>query len=140
MSGVTQDGILQTDDVGGGGSSTSVAIGQPINATDAALLDVEPTGTEYGLVTRLIPPAAGLDVNIINPVPIAVISASYATRLDEASAVITYVGIASPGSLPSNAVWQIKRLNSTTGLVVEFANGNSNFTNIWDNRASLSYS
>ncbi len=140
MSGVTQDGILQTDDVGSGGSSTSVAIGQPINATDAALLDVEPTGTEYGLVTRLIPPLAGFDVNIIGSVPIPITSASYATRLDEASAVITYVGIAAPGSVTSNAVWQIKRLNSTTGLVVEFANGNSNFTNIWDNRASLSYS
>lgn len=151
MSGVTQDGILQVDEVGGGGSSTSVAIGQPINATDAAVLDAEPVGTEYALATRLVTPLLGVGVNIVNQennlvvdiassVPLQVTSASFATRLDEASAVITYVGNAAPGSPTSGAVWQIKRLNSTAGLVVEFANGNSDFTNIWDNRASLSYS
>lgn len=50
--GVTKEGVLQTD--GTGGSSTSVAIGQPINATDAAVLNTAPTGTEYGLVVRVV--------------------------------------------------------------------------------------
>lgn len=68
-----------------------------------------------------------------NPTPVAV-------RLDEASATITYVGTAAPGTLTSAASWAIKRLDSTSGLVVLWADGNSNFDNIWDDRASLSYS
>ena len=52
MSGVTQDGVLKTDDINGGGSSTSVAIGQPINATDASVLNTGLVGTEYGVVVR----------------------------------------------------------------------------------------
>ena len=64
----------------------------------------------------------------------------YLTRLDEASATITYVGLAVAGSATSSAVWRIKRLDSTSGLVVLYADGDTNFNNIWDDRASLSYS
>lgn len=64
-----------------------------------------------------------------------------ATRLDEASATITYVGKAATGSATSAAVWQIQRLTDTgSGLTVEWADGNDSFDNVWDNRASLSYS
>lgn len=64
----------------------------------------------------------------------------YVVRLDEASSTITYVGFAVPGTATSAASWAIKRLDSTSGLVVLWADGNSNFDNIWDDRASLSYS
>lgn len=67
-------------------------------------------------------------------------SAAYLTRLDEASATITYVGQSVAGSATSSAVWRIKRLDSTSGLVVLYADGDTNFNNVWDNRASLSYS
>ncbi len=53
---------------------------------------------------------------------------------------IDYVGEASTGSATSGASWRIKRVDSTTGTVIQWADGNSNFDNIWDNRASLSYS
>lgn len=59
--------------------------------------------------------------------------------LDEASSTITYVGYADIGSLTSGAIWKIKRLDSTSGLVVRFADGNANYDNVWDNRASLTY-
>lgn len=67
-------------------------------------------------------------------------STLYAVRLDEATATITYVGSATPGTLTSAASWSIKRLDSTSGLIVLWADGNSNFDNIWDNRAALAYS
>ena len=140
MSGITKDGVLQTDEVGGGGSSTTVAIGQPINATDAVVLDTNPIGDEYGVGVRIIPPVGGVEVQIVSPTSFPVTSASFATRLDEASATITYVGNAVPGSITSDPVWQIKRLNSAAGLIVEYANGSAAFTEIWDNRAALSYS
>lgn len=53
---------------------------------------------------------------------------------------ITYIGKANIGSATSSASWQVKRIDETSGLVAMWADGNSNFDNIWDNRASLSYS
>lgn len=63
------------------------------------------------------------------------------TALDEASATVTYVGEAATGTATSTALWRIKRLTqSGTVLLIEWADGNGNFDNIWNDRASLSYS
>lgn len=54
-----------------------------------------------------------------------------------------YVGYAVPGTATSSASWKIKRIVSSgtpTDYSARFADGNTNFDNIWDNRASLSYS
>lgn len=63
-----------------------------------------------------------------------------ASRIDEASGTIMYVGEALPGTLPSVAGWSIKKVDTTSGTVVTWADGNSTKDNVWDNRASLSYS
>lgn len=52
----------------------------------------------------------------------------------------TYVGYAPAGSLGSQAVWQIMRIDTSSGDKVEYADGDTLFNNIWDNRASLNYS
>lgn len=67
-------------------------------------------------------------------------STSYIIQLDEASATITYVGEADPASSTASAVWRIKRLDSTSGLIVLYAGGAATFNQIWNNRAALSYS
>jgi hypothetical protein len=62
---------------------------------------------------------------------------------DEASPTITYVGEAPTGTDTSKALWRIKRIDSNapgTVLTMTWADGNSDFDNVWDNRASLSYS
>jgi hypothetical protein len=66
---------------------------------------------------------------------------AYKTEVDEVSSSVTYVGIAAPGTATSAASWQIKKI-TTTGADIEiiFADGNSNFDNVWDDRASLTYS
>lgn len=62
------------------------------------------------------------------------------TAVDEASATVTYVGEAAPGSATSGALWRIKRITiSGTETLVEWADGNGNFDNVWNNRASLTY-
>ena len=64
-------------------------------------------------------------------------------RWDYASATIRYQGHASPGSATSASVWRIKRLTFDSQgrhTLTEFADGNGNADNIWDNRATLSYS
>lgn len=61
-------------------------------------------------------------------------------RLDDTStANVTYVGYAAIGTATSAASWKIKKLDETTGLVITFA-GSGAYTQIWDNRTSLSYS
>mgnify|MGYP001582358138 CR=1 FL=1 len=52
---------------------------------------------------------------------------------------VDYVGEASIGTATSAASWRIKKVDSTTGTVIQWA-GTGIFNQIWDNRASLSYS
>lgn len=67
--------------------------------------------------------------------------APQAVRIDEVDAVDTYIGKADPGSVESAAVWQIQRLTvSGTVTSIEWADGNDEFNNVWDDRASLTYS
>lgn len=63
--------------------------------------------------------------------------------IDEADASTTYIGKTSVGSATdtSSAIWQIVKISiSGTVTTMSHADGNDNFDNIWDNRASLSYS
>ena len=65
--------------------------------------------------------------------------------VDEASSTVTYIGWAIPGSNSTegkaDARWKIKKIDETTNpTVIGYADGNDNYDNIWDNRASLSYS
>ncbi len=56
---------------------------------------------------------------------------------------ILYIGLAVPGSAASGAVWQIRKFtNNASGVVtlVEYADGNNLFDNIWSSRTTLSYS
>lgn len=64
----------------------------------------------------------------------------YTIRIDDASATVTYFGYAVPGSAEGSALWRIKRLTVTGGVTdIKFADGNTNFDNVWSNRAALTY-
>ena len=61
----------------------------------------------------------------------------------DASNNLEYVGTAFPGTATSAALWRIKNLtydgsNNLTGVL--WADGDTNYDNVWDDRASLSYS
>lgn len=62
-----------------------------------------------------------------------------ALRYDEVDANTAYLGLAPINSANSAPVWQIKKLDYTTGVDVRWADGNQGFDNVWDNRASLTY-
>ena len=67
-------------------------------------------------------------------------STDFATQLDDYStANVTYVGIAIIGSATASAVWRIKKIDETTGMVITWADSNNNFDNVWDNRTGLTY-
>lgn len=68
-----------------------------------------------------------------------VISGQPAEIIDDyTTAGIVYHCVAEPGSLTSAAVWQITKLTVATGRVTH-ADGDEEFDNIADNRASLTY-
>lgn len=79
-------------------------------------------------------------MQVFTPQGEQVVQPTYAVLIDDSAAPLTYIGSALPGSVTSAAVWQVKLLDETTGLVTTFADGDANFDNIWDDRASLSYS
>jgi hypothetical protein len=83
-------------------------------------------------------------VSAAKPLPItgslSLAAANYATRIDEASATVTYIGSADPGSATSGALWQVKKIDSNNPTSITFADGDALFDNIWDDRASLTYS
>lgn len=59
-----------------------------------------------------------------------------------AQGLVEYIGFAKPGTSTSSASWQIKKMvySGTNVISILFADGDLNFDNVWDNRASLSYS
>jgi hypothetical protein len=67
--------------------------------------------------------------------------APFAERIDVASATVTYTGYAPVGTLNASAGWAIQRVTVSGDVTtIEWADGNANADNVWDNRAALSYS
>lgn len=64
---------------------------------------------------------------------------NYALKMVEVGSVI-YLGKASPASATSDSVWQIKKIDQTTGIVITWADGNDLFDNVFDDYLTLSYS
>lgn len=63
-------------------------------------------------------------------------------RIDVASSTVAYKGDAAPGTATNAASWRISRITTTAAgsITIQYADGNTNADNVWDNRASLSYS
>ncbi len=71
----------------------------------------------------------------------AVQEVPFTTRVDEVDASNTYVGVSKPGTATSSALWRIQKIAvSGTVTTISFADGNDAFDNVWDDRASLTYS
>lgn len=63
------------------------------------------------------------------------------TIIDEASATVTYIGEAVPSATVSQPLWRIKKIDSTTNpTTIYFADANDDFDNVWNDRATLTYS
>ncbi len=67
-------------------------------------------------------------------------SPTQATRLDDTSTANTvYIGKAPVNATNSTAVWQIAKLDTSSGLSKTWA-GSAGFTQVWDDRTILTYS
>lgn len=64
---------------------------------------------------------------------------SYTSILDDSADPILYIGKATIGSATSSSVWQIAKLDTSSGLIKTWAD-NAGFTQVWDDRTSITYS
>lgn len=53
---------------------------------------------------------------------------------------VNYIAVAPPGTLQSEAKWQVKKVDETTGVVITWADGNANFDNQATDLTALTYS
>lgn len=128
------------------------------NITNAKLLGVNGNVIEISVVENkevLIdsPSVTGATVEVIPtvelvadlrivPAVVTINNEPEALRIDTGSPAGTnYYGYAELGTANSDALWRIKKV-VTTGTVTEvtYADGNKLFDNVWDDRATLSYS
>jgi hypothetical protein len=65
----------------------------------------------------------------------------FSTRYDQINVTLAYKGEAYVGAFESNASWRIQKLvyGVDGDVTITWANGNSDFTNVWDLRESLIY-
>ena len=60
-------------------------------------------------------------------------------KLDQVTSTLFYVGEATFAAPTSSSTWRIRKIDTSTGVDVKWADGNSNYDNVWDDRASLTY-
>lgn len=60
-------------------------------------------------------------------------------RIDDTATPIIYIGKATIGTATSSGSQQISRLDTSSGLIKTWADGDSAYNNVWDNRAALTY-
>lgn len=84
-------------------------------------------------------PQFPLTMKVTNPdgSGIGNVEPTLAVRIDDVTtADTTYIGKASIGSTPSLPVWQIAKLDTSSGLVKTWAVGSASYSNVWDDRAT----
>jgi hypothetical protein len=60
--------------------------------------------------------------------------------IDAASATVTYLGEAKPGTATTATFWRIRKITVSGAITtIAFAEGNDLFDNVWDDRAGLTY-
>ena len=76
-----------------------------------------------------------------NPLHATLIPSNLTLQMDDNGSGITYVGEAEIGTSTASATWRIKMLDESGDpeLIIKWADGDDEFDNIWDDRASLTY-
>ena len=67
------------------------------------------------------------------------LEANAALRVDEASSTETYIGKAKIGTGTGQALWQIFKIDTSSGTAITWADSDDKYDNVWDDRASLTY-
>jgi phage-related protein len=69
------------------------------------------------------------------------IAPSYAVHIDDVSTPgVIYIGKAATAATTSTPVWQLAKLDTSSGLIKTWADGDASFDNVWDDRTTITYS
>lgn len=141
--------VSETQPSGGGGGGSDVQYAEGFStATATGTVALGKNGSNV-LHALSLDSSNNLNVNIAGPASIAVTQGSppwettesqYAFRYDGSANPVLYLGEAAAGSATSAPVWRIQKVDTTSGVAITWAGGTTNFSSVWDNRASLSYS
>lgn len=123
-------GSLQVKVTGAGGTSFS----DSGDVAKSALVDAD-RHVQVDVLSSALPSSASTETTLQT---ISFGGYKFTLRLDTVGSV-DYVGEASIGTATSASSWRIKKVDSTTGIVLQWA-GTGIFNQVWDNRASLTYS
>lgn len=141
---LTWDRMTQPDGGGGGGGGGAVTVADGADVALGARADAawsSGSGTVIAILKAVHAMLDALQIDTASLIALAEEAQDYTSRLDDAGGGVTYVGKAPAGATPASASWQVKRLTESAGdLTIEFADGNSSFDNVWNDRATLSYS
>ena len=114
----------------------------PVTANVAALRDALDAMCQSGEVgAELLQIKGGIDTlnTSMNSLNGKILSEPLA--VDESTPNTVYRGFAPVGTLSSAAAWAIQQVVIAGDVTTrKWASGNQNFTNVWDNRATLTYS
>jgi len=124
---------MKRGDFGGSFTGPSV-VGLKNNASKPALINPATEEKQDDIITAIEEIAEASEIQPTTEAPQAMI-------VDEVSAALTYQGWAVVGAATNAAIWRIRRI-SVAGVIttIDWADGDSNYDNVWDNRAALSYS
>ena len=72
------------------------------------------------------------------PVTVSGATLGYAVKIT-VSGTTTYVGKAAAGSAQASAVWQCQKIDESSGMVITWADSNTNFDNVATDLTALTY-
>ena len=118
---------------------SSQIVGTDTGIVANAVIHGKTTAGDGSYVDVKVNPSGALKTNATISGNVFTESAIYDKRLDDTTTLnMIYIGEATPGTATSAALWRIKRLDVTSGLIIQWSDS-GDFTQIWNNRDSLSY-
>jgi len=109
---------------------------EAINKTTGAINSIRFPIPNYVLPFRQDGKATQVSLDSSGALPVTFSSSTYKLILDETTTTsVTYVGKAALGSATSAAVWQIQKIDESSGLVITWG-GTGAFDQVYDNRAT----
>jgi len=123
--------VKVTSTSGAGSSSFSNAAG----TATSGLVDVD-RHVQVDVLSSALPSTASTETTLQT---ISFGGKKYALRLTTVGS-IDYVGEADTGTATSSALWRAKKVDSTSGIIITWADGNANFDNVATDLTALTYS
>ena len=136
-------GVAGANGANGAGLPTGGALGQLIKKASAADYDTHwiDATPSYPFPEPLGNNGESLLVNKGALIFSEDITMPRATRVDDAGSGVTYIGEADAGTSEASASWRIKRITEVgADISIDWADGDTDFDNVWANRIGLSYS